>query len=173
MKFNTSVKLFTMWLIVGIILTIAITMSGCKFVQLNTNSAEGGPAQPCYDQAQYPDSQILKSLDDPCKIYDLLATIPTMGIALDNYTYDDLHAKIVSWVSTMRVSTSLSAKSVKDVIMMELLRVNKRAGIIVFVLSDAMLKFSDDVVFESDDIELIILALESIDRRCKLMNMGQ
>jgi hypothetical protein len=151
------------------LLVAAFSLSGCKMVTLK----ESQPEKPCINVADYPDSVILQKIQDPCKVYRILASVPKMAIALDYYTYADFHNKAVHWINTLRLASSVSAKAVKDVMLVEIGKVNKKVGAVAFILSDTMLAFDDEVVFGSDDIKILIMAIQGVDEQAKMMSMFQ
>ena len=125
----------------------------------------------CINPADYPNSLIIQTLGEACEAHEWLVTIAEVGVAMDSFTYEDLHNKIVKWIDILSTANAISAKSVKDVILKELARIDKKVAAGLWVVSGKFLAFDDEAVFGSDDIGLLILSLKDIDRKTRAITV--
>ena len=154
-------------LIVTLCLFALSGLTGCKYVQLKKE------AEPCIDVAQYPNSIILETLgpEAACQTHKALVTISKGSIMMDEITYAELHLEILRWKDALSGANSVTAKSVKDVVIARLMKINKKLGVALFVVSESFMAFSDDTILGLDDVRVLILSLDDIDKQCKAITI--
>lgn len=158
--------------ILSLFLLLGFTACKQSFVKVKTTEAK-----PCINKADYPNSIILEQLEDPCMVHKVVVTSIKTGVVLEEWRVKDLRLTVALWKNRLEQATRVSAKTVKDVIIKKFivtnkeLENNKKIGAAVFVISEAFLEFSDDIIFESDDIKILILALDDVDRQLAAMEI--
>lgn len=146
-----------------ILLLMSGLMSGC--VKVKTIDED------CIDPAAYPESVILQTLPQPCRIHNALVTIAKTGVILDEVQYGELEAKLDQWIGELQVAEAVAAGNVKDVLASFLVRYNHKVGLAFIVISDMFLEFDDSVTFAGDDIRVLILCMEDIKKQAKSISV--
>lgn len=121
----------------------------------------------CIDPSAYPESVILQTLPQPCRIHNALVTIAKTGVVLNEVQYTELEAKLDQWIGELQTAEAVMAGNVKDVLASFLVRYNHKVGLAFIVISDMLLEFDDSVTFAGDDIKVLILCMEDIKRQVK------
>jgi hypothetical protein len=139
-----------------IIFLVPVFITSCQFVNIkgfNDNS--------CVDVTKYPNSLILKKLKNPCGTYSILIAVIKTQIRVDKYTVNEYTTWAKKQKALLVKINNISARTIKEVVGNKIIKMNNQIGYGVFAISDILLEFSDETIFKSDDITLIILALDN------------
>jgi hypothetical protein len=149
------------------IIALCLIIAGC--VTLKQPIAE----ENCIDPANYPNSEILKRLDNPCATHKMLVTAVQTGVLLEAIEYEEMEKTIDAIDEKLATAEVVMAGNVKLVLVRLIGETNKKAGAVALLLSNTFLEFPDEVPFFKSDIALLRLALADLKVQLKALTLLQ
>ena len=149
------------------IIVLCLIIAGC--VTLKQPVAE----ENCIDPANYPNSEILKRLDNPCATHKMLVTAVQTGVLLEAVEYEEMEKTIDAIDEKLATADVVMAGNVKLVLVRLIGETNKKAGAVALLLSNTFLEFPDEVPFFKSDIALLRLALADLKVQLKALTLLQ
>ncbi len=156
-----------------VILLVSVTLiMGCKTSWVTLKKSED-----CIDRTQYPNSLILAKIPHVCRFHSVFVAAVQADAVLSRWNSDDFdrfHAWIGNKVRYLDGARFVSAAMVKNVILGKLAEYNDVLGAGAFILTDTLLAFSDEMIFEeSDDLKVLKLALKDLDLKMRALALFQ
>jgi hypothetical protein len=149
------------------IIVLCLIIAGC--VTLKQPVAE----ENCIDPLKYPDSEILKRLDNPCATHKMIVTAVQSGVLLEAVEYEEMEKTIDAIDEKLATADVVMAGNVKLVLVRLIGETNKKAGAVALLLSNTFLEFPDEVPFFKSDIALLRLALADLKVQLKALTLLQ
>jgi hypothetical protein len=149
------------------IIALCLIIAGC--VTLKQPVAE----ESCIDHANYPNSEILKRLDNPCATHKMIVTAVQSGVLLEAIEYEEMEKTIDAIDEKLATADVVMAGNVKLVLVRLIGETNKKAGAVALLLSNTFLEFPDEVPFFKSDIALLRLALADLKVQLKALTLLQ
>lgn len=145
----------------------AFMLSGC--VTIKSPIVE----ENCIDPLQFPNSEILKRLENPCATHKMIVTAVKSGLLLEAVEYEELSKTLDAIDGKLAAAEVVMAGNVKLVLVKLIGNVNQKAGAVALLLSDTFLEFPDEVPFFQSDIALLRLALADLKDQIKALTLLQ
>ena len=144
-----------------------LALFGCSGLGIQTTFN-----QPCsiYEEigATPENSLIASKIDNPCAAQKLLATAAKLPAVWGEKKYTDLFE---TWASKLEsvVKGGTTYSGLQNMIVMEISKLNRKAGMVLLIISYNVLVFNESISINSMDMKLLLMSLEDLRKQVKQM----
>jgi len=106
-------------------------------------------------------SLIASKISDPCAANRILTLAAKLPVIYFEKEYID---QFNTWADHMKlvIKTGISYKGIQDMIVMEIAKLNLKAGLTLFIISDGILVFDNDQMILPKDVELLTALIDNL-----------
>ena len=165
---------FARFTTLAIIFLICFTfaLGGCSTARLKPLNPfdDPPPDQPCtiYEDYNIQTGLIKQRIKNPCAAQNLLVTVAKGGVAFSAYDIDQFN----KWAdkAELVVKSNITYADLQIWITAEVVKLNKKFGMVVFAVSDIVSVFPDTAIIDPDDQKLILASIA--DLRAEIAKMA-